>query len=85
MHVYSVLFSHTLVCDFKETSMPYDDKAKESIDKYREKQSFLQIRVSPEEKELIANHAKDHGESVNRFVTRAIKETIKRDNRKRSK
>ena len=64
--------------------MAYDENSKKSIDKYRKTQSFLQIRVDPEEKNNIAQHAKECGESVNAFITRAINETIKRDiNRKK--
>lgn len=59
--------------------MAYDEKSKESIDKYRKTQSFLQIRVDPEKKSTITQHTEECGESVNAFITRAIDETIKRD------
>lgn len=47
--------------------------------KYREKQEFLQTRVSPEEKIAIAAHAEAMGESLSEFMRRAIAETIERD------
>ncbi len=59
--------------------MPYGEVGRRATNKYRSKYSMLQIRVEPEEKEMIAQHAEKCGESINKFITRAIKETIKRD------
>lgn len=36
--------------------------------------------VKKGEKDVIRQHAEKHGESLNGFVNRAIKETIERDN-----
>lgn len=48
--------------------------------KYREKQEYLQTRVSPEEKLAISGHINVTKETLSDFVRRAIKETIDRDN-----
>lgn len=47
--------------------------------KYREKQEYLQTRVSPEEKLAIAEHVNATKESLSDFIRRAIAETIERD------
>lgn len=52
--------------------------------KYHEKFDLLQTRVPAGEKNLIAEHAAAHGESLNGFVRRAICETMARDNVQRS-
>jgi len=47
--------------------------------KYREKQEYLQTRVSPEEKLAITKHINATNESLSDFIRRAIKETMERD------
>ena len=47
--------------------------------KYREKQEYLQARVSPEEKTAIVAHAEATGETLSDFIRRAITETMGRD------
>ena len=47
--------------------------------KYHDKYERIQIRVAPEDKESISQHAISCGESLNNFVRRAITETIERD------
>jgi len=47
--------------------------------KYREKQEYLQARVSPEEKYAIAEHINTTNESLSDFIRRAITETMERD------
>lgn len=47
--------------------------------KYREKQEYLQARVSPEEKLAIAKHVNATNESLSDFIRRAIAETMERD------
>ena len=42
----------------------------------------LKIRVLPEKKALIQEHASSQGESVAAFINRAIEETIQRDKEK---
>lgn len=48
--------------------------------KYHETLDSLVLRVPKGEKEIIQAHAKEHGESVNAFLNRAVNETIARDN-----
>ena len=47
--------------------------------KYHEKLDNIQIRVPKGEKEKISAHATAHGESLNAFVVRAIKEAMQRE------
>ena len=47
--------------------------------KYREKQEYLQTRVSPEEKLAITKHINATNESLSDFIRRAITETIEHD------
>ena len=47
--------------------------------KYREKQEYLQARVTPDEKEAVTAHAAAMGESLNVFMRRAFTETMERD------
>ena len=56
---------------------PAEDKA---IKKYLTKFELIQIRVPQGEKDQIAAHAKEMGESLNSFVKRAISEAIEKDN-----
>lgn len=50
--------------------------------KYHDKFERVQIRVTPEEKERLEQHAQAIGESVNSFVRRAISETIDKEQTK---
>ena len=52
---------------------------------YMDKFSRLEIRVTPEKRQLIQDHSEQHGESVNGFVNRAIDEAIVRDMEKGGK
>ena len=61
--------------------MPYGEVGRKATNKYRSKYAMLQVRVEPTEKEAITQHAKDRNESLNQFMTRAIKETMARDKR----
>ena len=47
--------------------------------KYQQKFDRIQIRVSPEEKAAIDQHAEKIGISTNTFVRLAIKEAMERD------
>ena len=47
--------------------------------KYREKQEYLQARVSPEEKLAIVAHAEATHETLSDFMRRAFVETMERD------
>lgn len=59
--------------------MPYNESRKNITSRYRKKHDMIQISVKLGEKEIISQHAKERGESVNGFINRAIKETIVRD------
>ncbi len=59
--------------------MTYNEVAKTATNKYRSKFDIIQIRVEQGGRELITEHAAGRGESMNAFINRAIKETIKRD------
>lgn len=63
----------------------YNKNSKKAIDKYRDKFVFIQVRVDPSERDIISQHAQEHGESTNQFIRRAISETIKRDKRAKLK
>ena len=64
---------------------------KEKFDKVAYNNSFnaenydrISLMVKKGERERIREHAKRHGEKLNGFIQRAIKETIDRDNSKES-
>ncbi len=59
--------------------MSLSEAKKRANDKYLEKLERVYIRVPKGYKETIQKHADTRGESVNSFVTRAIRETIERD------
>ena len=40
----------------------------------------INLLVDKGQKETITNHAKAHGESLNAFINRAIREAMERDN-----
>ena len=46
---------------------------------YMEKFVRVEIRMDPEEREIIKAHAQSRGESLNSFFTRAALETMERD------
>lgn len=46
---------------------------------YMEKFARLEIRMEPEQREIVRTHAESRGESVNAFVVRAIVNQIERD------
>lgn len=47
---------------------------------YMEKFVRVEIRMSPEQRDVVQAHAGALEESVNGFINRAIKETMERDN-----
>ena len=52
-----------------------------AIKKYeQEKLDKKLLRLPKGELDLIRSHAEGHGESINGFILRAIRETIERDN-----
>ena len=60
--------------------MASKEARKAAFKKYRAKFDLIQVRVKQGEKYIIAEHARQHNESVNAFINRAIQETIKNDN-----
>ena len=60
--------------------MPISESQKKATYKYREKYDELRFQVPKGEKETVREHAEKHGESVNRFLQRAVRETMARDN-----
>lgn len=59
--------------------MAYNEVGRAATNKYRSKFDIIQIRVEQGEREIIVEHAKQHGESMNAFINRAIKEAIEND------
>lgn len=70
----------TVLKDVEVITMAYGEVERKATNKYRSKYAMLQVRVEPKEKDMISKHAEEHGESVNAFINRAIRETIERDN-----
>lgn len=52
--------------------MAYDERSKKSIDAYRSKFVFIQIRVSQDTRERISKHANNNGESVNETMRKSL-------------
>jgi len=64
--------------------MPRSEALNRAIKKYEtEKVERVTFRVKKGKKELIQEHAANHGESLSSFINRAIDETIKRDDNKK--
>lgn len=53
---------------------------KKAQKKYMSKFTIINVRMEPEKKQILQEHAESQGESVNAFINRAIDETIERDN-----
>ena len=61
--------------------MSPSDAQRRAIRKYQqEKLEDVKFRVRKGEKQVIQEHAQQQGESVNAFLTRAVWETMERDN-----
>ena len=56
----------------------------ESNKRYLSKFADVKIRVEPEYRDVIQQHAEAVGESMSAFIKRAIEEAMARDNEKRS-
>ena len=59
--------------------MAYSEIGRKATNKYRQKFDVLQFRVAAGERQVIADHAANKGESLNVFLNRAVKETMERD------
>jgi len=55
---------------------------RQAVKKYHAKMAELKLRVTPEERDRIQNHAEIAGESTASFLRRAVMETIERDEHK---
>ena len=63
--------------------MPVSKAQQKAVHKYvKEKYDRIGLTLPKGSKDRIKAHAEERGESVNGFVTRAIDETIQRDNEK---
>lgn len=62
--------------------MAYTQASNKAVQRYNKKvYDDLRIRVKKGKGDRIKSHAAQMGESINAFVTRAIDETIERDNK----
>ena len=77
-------FNCVKLVDRGDARMP-TSKARLQINKkyITEKLDEVKFRVPKGEKDVIQQHAAEQGESVNGFITRAVKETMKRDNERK--
>ena len=65
----------------KSTYTGQTDARRKATAKYlKESVEDVRIRVPKGQKAVIKSHAEQQGESMNQFVTRAITETMERDN-----
>jgi len=48
--------------------------------KYMEKYVEIKVRMTPDKRSIVQDHARSRGESATEFINRAIDETMKRDN-----
>lgn len=53
---------------------------RKATDKYLEKFDEMRVRVPKGQKDIAKAHAEKQGESLNSFISRAITETVERDN-----
>jgi predicted HicB family RNase H-like nuclease len=61
--------------------VPVLESQRRAIDKYdKEKIDHLKVRMAKGKKAVLQEHASNLDESLNKFVNRAIDETIERDN-----
>lgn len=76
--------NYAKLTDRGDVRMP-TSKARLQINKkyITEKLDEVKFRVPKGEKAVIQQHAAKQGESVNSFITRAVKETMKRDNERK--
>lgn len=62
--------------------MPASKAQQKAVNKYmKENYDRVNLTLSKGRKDEIRSHAEAHNESVNAFISRAIEETMQRDNR----
>ena len=59
--------------------MAYNDISKKATNTYRAKFDIIQIRVPLGDRAKISAYADAHGESMNAFISRILKETMDMD------
>lgn len=64
----------------KEKKKYYTEAQKKAHKEYMKKFVEVKVRMTPEEREIIKNHAEKMGTSVTKFINDAINEKMKRDN-----
>ena len=64
----------------KSTYKGFTPSQAEAHKRYMEKFVEVKVRMTPEKRKDIQEHASRQGESANKFINRAIDETMKRDN-----
>jgi len=68
--------------NFMSEKLKTPDSQRKAIKKYLSKFVDIKIRVTPETRDVIQNHAQKTGESMASFINRAIAETMARDKEK---
>lgn len=66
------------------TIAKYTPAQADAIKRYREKNDYVELhcRVSKNKRDIVKTHAESVDGSLNKFINRAIDETIERDNEK---
>lgn len=64
---------------------PKTEAQKRAQKNYMSKFARVEIRMTPERRTMIQEHAREQGESTTGFINRAIDEQIERDNTPASK
>lgn len=68
--------------DKKSTYKGFTEARARANEKYISKFVETKVRMTPEHREKVREHAENRGESLNAFINRAIDETMEKDNEK---
>ena len=84
MCLFTQIYSNDIMEGIKEVIyMPASKAQQKAVNKYmRANYDRVNLTLPKGRKEEVRTHAEQHGESVNAFISRAIDETISRDNDK---
>ncbi len=66
--------------DEKKQTSYYTEARARANKKYMEKYVEVKVRMTPDKRSIIQDHARTRGESATEFINRAIDETMERDN-----
>lgn len=66
--------------DKKSSYRGFTEAQEKAHKKYMKNFVEVKVRMTPEKRTIIQEHAAKHGESATAFINRAIDETMKRDN-----